>query len=487
MRLLLIFSFLLIYPELFSMNPENNSNISYADSLYTFNDTSKTHDYFIINNIKITGNKLTKDYIIHRELLFKVNDTINRSKLSLLLKNSRDNLINTSLFNFVYIDTSDIAENPDRIDININVIERWYIWPFPIFEIADRNFNSWWKSKDYSKINYGLFLTIDNFRGRKETLVLYTRFGYDEKYRLSYKNPYINKAKTIGMGFGGGFAQNHEVSYMTVDNEVKYFKEENSYPKREIFSYLEFFLRKNINNTHWIKLNYSGYHFSDSLLDHNPNYSYGNKNVNQYLSLYYQFKSDYRDYKHYPLTGHYFDVEVNKKGLGILDDGLVNLFFIKSSYRKYFHLNKKFYFASGITGKISAQKKQPYFIQQGLGYGRDFVRSYEYYVIDGVNFALLKTNFKYELLPTKIIKFKFLPTEKFNTIHFAIYLNLFTDIAYVGDSQSYKYNNLLSNELLVGYGAGIDLVTYYDIVLRLEYSINKMGEKGLFIHFMASI
>jgi len=40
---------------------------------------------------------------------------------------------------------------------------------------------------------------------------------------------------------------------------------------------------------------------------------------------------------------------------------------------------------------------------------------------------------------------------------------------------------------MIGFGAGIDFVTYYDKVLRVEYSINRMGEKGLFIHFMTSI
>jgi hypothetical protein len=45
----------------------------------------------------------------------------------------------------------------------------------------------------------------------------------------------------------------------------------------------------------------------------------------------------------------------------------------------------------------------------------------------------------------------------------------------------------LSGQWLGGGGAGIDLVTYYDRLLRVEYSINRMGETGLFIHFMASI
>jgi hypothetical protein len=90
------------------------------------------------------------------------------------------------------------------------------------------------------------------------------------------------------------------------------------------------------------------------------------------------------------------------------------------------------------------------------------------------------------LLPTKILKFNFIKTEKFNIIHYAIYLNLFIDLGYVYDDEFYQ-NNTLSNSFQYGTGVGIDFVTYYDIVIRFEYSMNKMKETGFFIHFKASI
>ena len=136
--------------------------------------------------------------------------------------------------------------------------------------------------------------------------------------------------------------------------------------------------------------------------------------------------------------------------------------------------------------KISANLFQPYFIQKGLGYSGNNIRAYEYYVIDGQNYGLLKTNVKFELFPEKVKKFGFVPSQNFNTLHFAVYLNLFADLAYVQDDIFYK-NNTLSNELLFGTGIGLDLVTYYDIVWRLEYSINKMHESGFFVHFMAPL
>ena len=37
--------------------------------------------------------------------------------------------------------------------------------------------------------------------------------------------------------------------------------------------------------------------------------------------------------------------------------------------------------------------------------------------------------------------------------------------------------------LLWGNGISIDYVTYYDKLLRIEFSANHLGEKGVFLHF----
>jgi hypothetical protein len=40
---------------------------------------------------------------------------------------------------------------------------------------------------------------------------------------------------------------------------------------------------------------------------------------------------------------------------------------------------------------------------------------------------------------------------------------------------------------LVGGGAGIDIVTYYDIVGRIEYSVNQLGQTGIYLHVKAGL
>ena len=133
---------------------------------------------------------------------FEKNKSYRNDDLTKRIKESKENLINLKLFNFVEINKK---ETQDTTQIAVDVIERWYIWPYPVFEISERNFNTWWKEfsannySDFSRLNYGLFLNWENFRGRNELLKLKIRKGFKEHYLLVYNVPYFNKNKTIGI------------------------------------------------------------------------------------------------------------------------------------------------------------------------------------------------------------------------------------------------------------------------------------------------
>ena len=91
----------------------------------------------------------------------------------------------------------------------------------------------------------------------------------------------------------------------------------------------------------------------------------------------------------------------------------------------------------------------------------------------------------------KVINLKVWPIRnlhQFNRIPVEVYSNLFFDAGYVSDrSGIYKnYNNTLISKMMYSYGIGIDFVTYYDKVCRLDYSLNALGESGLFIHWKAA-
>ena len=155
-------------------------------------------NHITVNDILINGNIITKSEIIQRELSFNKGGSYNLDVLDAKIKESTDNLQNLELFNFINIERN-------QNNILITVIERWYFWPYPIFEISERNFNTWWNEfkgnnySDFSRLNYGIFFNWENFRGRNELLQFKIRRGFKEHYLFSYQIPYFNKNKTIGI------------------------------------------------------------------------------------------------------------------------------------------------------------------------------------------------------------------------------------------------------------------------------------------------
>jgi outer membrane protein assembly factor BamA len=437
----------------------------------------------IINSISIEGNDKTKEQYILRELVFSTGDTISVDEWNNLREKSIQNLINTTLFHSASITLN--GEGSSR-NVTIILVERWYLWPIPQVDIDERNFNTWWETKSLKRASAGIFLTHNNMRGRGELLKVLMMLGYNQKIGLSYEFPYLNKKKTIGFGFESIYTLRHEVNALTDSNKQVYVKLQDSPIQQDLINAVQFTYRPKFYVSHLLQFRYRQYLFADSLIDFNPNYSSQENSKLQYFGFYYKFKLDHRDYRPYPLSGYYADLEAFKYGLGVFDNDL-NILNLKTTLRKYWQLSPRWFTAIGFIGQISNGKYQPYLFERGLGYGRDFVRAYEYYVVDGQDYVVLKSNVKFSLFPKKYFKLNMIKSDKFNNIPISIYLNVFADAGYVNNDQDYKISNTLPNTLLYSSGLGIDFVSYYDAVARVEWSVNAMGESHFYLHFIAPI
>jgi len=441
----------------------------------------------IMGSVTVIGNKITKEHIILRELAFHTGDTLSPADFNAKRIRSEENLYNTSLFNSAKLT---YLEAPDgTTSIYVILKERWYIFPLPIFEVVDRNFNVWWRTKDFSRIVYGALLTWNNFRGRNETVSLSLRLGYVQQVNFSYSIPYINKNQHSGLSFGFSYARNHQVGYKTSFDDVVYYKDTMNFAREAYAGSIEYNYRKGLYTKHYFSVGFFQLEVQDTLVELNPEYLATGKSSERFFSLRYLYRKDHRDYIHYPLRGYTYNIEVVKNGFTFLNDD-VNYLYLTAEFKKFWELGGRFYFGASFRGKLSDSHFQPYANTRALGYGRDYVRGYEYYVTDGQHFGLFKTNLKFEIFPKKELHAGFIPLEKFATIPFSFFLNLYADAAYVEDVQfsNVMYTtNRLPNTWLHGYGIGVDMVSYYDIVIRLDFSFNKFGESGLFLHFAAPI
>ena len=458
------------------------SNLLFTQS----SETTKPREIVIIGKILIVGNKTTKNKIILRELAFQENDTILREDIPQKMRSAKQNLLNTSLFNFVSVDT--LPVDKEHFDIIISVSERWYIWPIPILGVQERNFNIWWETKNLDRVYYGFSINKENFRGRKEELSLFAQFGYTERYGLSYTIPYLTKKQKSGAGFFFTYSRNHEIPYETFDNQVIYFDDQEKYLREEFIGKLYYTYRIGIHNSHYLEGKFVNSTINDTLNKITTDYFIGNETLIHYFALDYKFRSDYRDSKVYALQGYMYEFQCTRLGLGLLKDENIDVTNFYLTLKDFQKVSNRFFAAGSFRIKFSPNTYQPYYVQRALGWNNDYVRGYEYYAIDGQRFGLAKIGLKYEIIKPHV-KSVPVPLEKFSTFHYALYGGIFADAGYVDDNMYsvLPFHNPLANNFLYGAGVGIDYVTYYDVVIRFEYSINRMLETGFFVHFNVGI
>jgi hypothetical protein len=176
-------------------------------------------------------------------------------------------------------------------------------------------------------------------------------------------------------------------------------------------------------------------------------------------------------------------LRINQVGLGIFDD--VNMFLVNARYSKYFDLGKKFYFGTSLTGQISTPDKQPYYNFQSVGTGTDFMRGFERNIIEGQHYVFNKNTLKRELFSIEADISNVVKWKEFNKIPFAAYLTLNFDHGYIQNYPNNEANKLLSNRYIFGGGLGLDLITFYDFVMRWEYSANIEGDRALYLNLYA--
>ena len=114
-----------------------------------------------------------------------------------------------------------------------------------------------------------------------------------------------------------------------------------------------------------------------------------------------------------------------------------------------------------------------------LGYGNLQMNGLEYYVVDGNAASIFKTAFHHSLGSITVknpITQKFLPEVKYD-----FWIRVFSNLGYVYSDHPLNTNKL-SNTLIRTAGIGLDVISIYDFVLKIDYSVNQLGDKGVYLH-----
>jgi hypothetical protein len=476
------------YPQLIDA-PKTSANLPSVVSSPGSETTDTTGPLLVIGDIKISGNNKTKLYIIQREIPFKEGDYLLRSALQKKLVLCKQQLMNTSLF--VDVDVSIESEEKDLVFINVHVKERWYLFPLPYFKIVDRNFNEWWveNKRSLNRVNYGLKFMQNNVSGRNDKLNIWLISGYTKQVSLRYENPFMDKNLRHGINIGFGYSSNHELNYALDSNKQKFLKDPGQFLVSSLFVDLGYSYRPAIKTRHNFRLSYVDYQVKDTVLKRNPNYLPGDLTRVRYPEVGYSVEYYDVDYNAYPLKGFLGNTYINKRF-----GSKTGFWQIGGSGAYHFKLATKSYMQLQAIGLMRYPYRQSYFANGMFGSSSFYMRGLEYYVTEGAIGAIGRATAKKEVLSFKVPNP--IGTQTHDKIPFRIFLKAYSDIGYnysppnnnfyLDDRGKTKYIvSFLNNKLLRTWGAGVDIVTFYDVVLKVEYSFNQFGESGFFIHTTA--
>jgi outer membrane protein assembly factor BamA len=437
----------------------------------TISDTSLV----VIADISVHGNKKTKPFVIEREIPFKQGDYIARNDLEKKLALARQQVMKTSLFTQVYIYVQ--SQQGSLVFINVDVKERWYLFPLPYFKLVDRNFNQWWVEQKASlnRVNYGIKFDQKNVSGRNDKLSVYLIGGYSRQVLLKYEQPFANRSLKSGYSVAFSFSRQRELNYGTDLSKQAFYKQDN-FVMQNMRAEAAYLYRPAIKTRHAFKVAYVKNKVSDTILSLNSQYypvSAGNSI--SYPEFSYSIQYYNADYNAYPSKGFIGDASILRRGL----NRQMNLTQLQCHANYTVPVTNKIYLNLQSAGTIKFPFDQPFYNQQLFGYGGAYLRGLEYYVIDGVAGILGRATVRREVFSMTL---KSPPKSKKEiTIPFRFFIKAGGDMGYAYSKAS--GNSLFANRLLYTECVGFDMVIpSYDIVFKFEYSFNQLGGSGFFFH-----
>ena len=450
---------------------------------------SQKDSSILIKLVNISGYKHTKVHIIGRQLSIREGDVF-KSKKSLeeAIFFSKQILTNTGLFREIEIVPLELKDN--IYVLNVLLKEAWNFYPFPYFQLADRNFNVWWveQKRALNRVNLGVKIYHRNVLGYADALKLTLSDGYNRTYRLDYRFPYLDKSMKWGLFGKFSYQQWREINYDTKENkQLFYRKSDNTFLSNFFLSEAALTFRPAFQSVHTLIYGFQRRNIDKIIAKNlNPDYLLNGDENQQFSFLRYIYQFDDRDNRFYPWEGYFLQIEAEKSGL-FGNDGR-NAFTIMGLTDIYKAINPGLSLSLGARGKYSfIRKKQPYYDNRALGFTEfTTMRGYEYYLIDGLDLAMLQTTARLLLFQGVNHYGKLVFIDAFRVQPYKVYLTLHNDWGIVNNPFSVENINPLDNKLLWSYGVGINIKLYFDMVARIEYSRNMEKGDGIFFNFNAS-
>lgn len=452
----------------------------------------KNSELLTIETIAIEGAHKTRHQVILNEVTFEVGDQLSQEELDAALLRSRNNIFNLGLFNEVAILPTRLRE---KIIILIRVVERWYFLGSPYIQVEERNSYDLINALldlDFHRLVYGGSFQWKNVTGRNETITMFGQLGFSQRLRIDVLRPSLSRQK-LDHRFGLGYQNQHEFIIGTEDGLAQWRRVDNEPIITLWKGYIGARRRFGIYRMLSTELRFEHYRFSDSLysfsLENGPASTITTQNGREYFpSLIVQFYEDKRDYRSFPLSGWKYQLlgrfSGGPGGISTTSFGKVGV-----TWAHHLPISERFNFSYGTQHLLSMGDSIPFFSKSFLGISQsEFsglstnLRGYEPFAISSTYMGVVKSEWKYAIVPRQILHFSEIPYPRFRDVQIGLYLSAFMDVAYLRDDAFNRADQTFHDQLLTGYGLGLNLIGFYDMLLRVEYARNHLNQGGFYFH-----
>jgi len=434
--------------------------------------------YVIIGTIDIRGLKKTDLFVAMLELDIRKGDTLQLSELADRMRMNEQRLESISIFSEADINVKNWNTETSRCDLEINVRENWFIYPYLIFELADRNFDVWRKEMNYAldRVNYGIALNHINLTGRKDKFKLRYQQGYTRKYEVFYEYPYIKNR--LGMSVNFLYADNRELAFRSMGNKLLFYRAEDE--RRLYRQYRATFSLHHRTSPllfQTLKFEYSQSSADTAITSRlNPAFFGNGQTSLRFLMAEYSIKYDKTIFPLYPLGGYRLEGSLRKEGF---PGQQVNNAMVIAAAEWHNPIAKNLFLSHRIKTRLQLLPGAlPYFLNAAIGYKEDFMTGYQLFVLDGRNFLLQKNTLKYRMLDRNLNLVSYMPA-KLRLMNVKLFVRASLDMAYTSDPD-HGEGNPYSNRFEYGYGPGLDIILYNNFLFSVEYGITRFGDAGFF-------
>jgi outer membrane protein assembly factor BamA len=402
---------------------------------------------FVIKQISIIGNDVTKESIIRREMRMQVGDTLRPEAV----RRDEDQIYNLGLFNKVEIEYT--VQNK-QAEVFVVVAERWYLLPYPVLGM---------KYHDITKLYYGAGIVDNNFRGCNEKISAKIAFGYDQWIALAYQNPKLTADDDIFFS--------SSVTGQRVHNRSSVYGE---YLNNNFIAAGTIGKRFGYAHTLYVSAEYQVWQVDDALVGRTVT----STGRDAFPDLAVNYRYDTRNDIEYATRGTLVALTFVKYGFA---DNAVNTTASAFDIKHFIGIGEKAGLGFRALGSFEWGGIIPPYQHFFFGY-ENRIRGYFDTEFEGENLLGGTVELRLPLLSPRFYDADFMPLPGFHRMRYGIYFSVFADAG------TTWYRNQVLNEqpLYSGYGAGLHFLLPYGFTIRTEGAVNNRGKAQMYIDFDTS-